>query len=95
MEQTGAARKAHVFVTHAFGESCPVGYKTGDTIPVDLDAPEAAFRCPGAQEALAPYLGLARTSGTPEPMQFAASCHCPHAKSEVVFYLRVSPPLHQ
>lgn len=88
-------RKARVIVTRAFGEPCPVGYKVGDAVSVDLNAPEDAFRCPSVQEALDPYLGVARQSEVPEPMQFAASCHCPHTKSEVVFYLHVSPPLHR
>jgi hypothetical protein len=46
------------------------------------------------QEALAPFIEVAKKSGTPEPLQFVASCHCPHSKAEVVFHLRVSPPLH-
>jgi uncharacterized repeat protein (TIGR04076 family) len=88
-------RKARVIVTRTFGEPCLEGYQVGDSIPVDLKSPEGAFRCPAIHEALEPYLGVAQESTTPEPLQFAASCHCPRAKSEVVFYLRVSPPLHQ
>lgn len=82
-------RKARVIVTRAFGEPCPIGYKEGDAVSVDLNAPEGAFRCPGVQEALEPYLDVAQQSDAPEPMQFAASCHCPHSKSEVAFYLHV------
>jgi uncharacterized repeat protein (TIGR04076 family) len=94
-EEKAISRKARVTVTRAFGEACPISYKEGDSVSVDLDAPEGAFRCPGVQEALAPYLEVARDSATPEPMEFAASCHCPHANAELVFYLHVSPPLRQ
>lgn len=86
-------RKARVVVTRAFGEPCPVGYKEGDAVSVDLNALAGAFRCPGVHEALEPYLEVAEQSDAPEPMQFAASCQCPRSKSEVVFYLHVSPPL--
>jgi uncharacterized repeat protein (TIGR04076 family) len=86
-------RKAQVIVTRTFGEPCPIAYRVGDRVPLDLEHPEAALRCHGVQEALEPYLTVAHDSDTPEPMQFAASCHCPHSKSEVVFYLHVSPPL--
>jgi uncharacterized repeat protein (TIGR04076 family) len=85
-------RKAQVTVTHAFGE-CPIGYREGDHISVDLLDPSAALACPGVREALEPYLAVAQRSGTPEPLRFVASCACPHSKTEVVFHLRVSPPL--
>ncbi len=88
-------RKARVIVTRAFGEPCPVGYRAGDAVSVDLNEPEGAFRCPGVQEALEPYLAIAEESEVARPMQFSASCHCPHSKSEVVFYLHVSPPVHR
>jgi uncharacterized repeat protein (TIGR04076 family) len=90
-----AIRKAHVMVTRAFGEPCPIGFKEGDSIPVDLNAPENVVQCPGMKDALEPYIDVARDSEVSGPMEFAASCQCPYSKSEVVFYLHVSPPLHQ
>jgi uncharacterized repeat protein (TIGR04076 family) len=86
------ARKARVVITRAFG-TCPVGYEEGDALTVDLNATEESLRCPGVQEALAPFIEVATRSNTPDPLQFVASCHCPQSKAEVVFHLRVSPPL--
>jgi uncharacterized repeat protein (TIGR04076 family) len=91
----GTERKARVIVSRTFGQPCPVGYHEGDHIPVDPANPDGAFRCPGVQEALAPFLETAEGSQSRDAMEFAASCHCPHSKSEVVFYLHVSPPLHR
>lgn len=85
-------RKARFHVTRTLGQPCPTGYRVGDSIPVDLEDPEEAFRCSGAREALEPYIRVARQSNTAEPLRFAASCHCPYGKSEVVFYLHASRP---
>lgn len=76
----------------SFG-SCPVGYREGDTVTLDLDTPDERFRCAGVREALEPFLEAVRQSTAPGPLRFSASCHCPYSKSEVVFYLHASPPL--
>jgi len=94
--QTGSTtRKARVTVTRAFGQPCPVSYHEGDAFSVDLDAPGAALRCPGVQEALEPFMNAGQESAVRDPLQFAASCHCPYSKSEVVFSLHLSPPIHR
>jgi uncharacterized repeat protein (TIGR04076 family) len=87
-------RKARVRVTRALGSACPVGYREGESMTVDLNSPEEAFRCPGVQRAIEPFLDAARKSSAPEPLEFVASCECPHSHSEVVFSLHMSPPLH-
>jgi uncharacterized repeat protein (TIGR04076 family) len=83
-------RKARVTVTKAFG-SCPIGYQEGDAVTIDLDTPEQRLRCPGAEEALEPYLEVVERNPAAEPMEFSASCQCPYSKSEVVFHLHVFP----
>ncbi|HZT07067.1 MAG TPA: hypothetical protein VFC51_08555 [Chloroflexota bacterium] len=87
-------RKARVTVTRTFGTPCPVGYHDGEAVSVELQAPGRSFRCPGVQQALEPFLMVSQESDAPEPLRFYASCHCPISKSEVVFHLSVSPPIH-
>ena len=89
------SRIARVTVVKAFGHPCPVGYKEGDDISADLSAIEGELRCPGVRDALEPYLDAGEESHESQPMRFSASCHCPYSRSEVVFDLRLSPPLHQ
>lgn len=95
VQEEAVTRKARVVVTRTFGGPCPIGYKEGESVSVDLNDPEGSFRCQGVREALEPFLEAGQHSPIAESLEFAASCHCPHSKAEVVFYLHLSPPLRQ
>ena len=89
-------RKPRVTVVKSFGAPCAAKYHIGNSFHMDEALPEESFRCTRAFEALEPFLEVMEERGdhsTYPDCQFVASCDCPLAHSEVVFYLYSEPTL--
>lgn len=92
--ETKYMREPRVAVVRNFGTLCPAGYRVGQRIPMDTEPPADSFKCSGAFEALQPFIESVEQRpdlSTYPACRFLASCDCPLADSEVVFYLFSEP----